>query len=255
MKISIASYAFHGLVAEGKMDVFGYLESCKYRYGLASADIWNGMLPSTDVDYLKKVKDALEERELVLANLCVDRAHIWENDPEAREKNYQNAWAHLRAAEMLGAKTIRIDAGSRDPEFSNEQFDLVVKRYKEYAQFAYDHGFKIGPENHWGPERKPATLQRIFEAVDSLAFGLLLHVRGWDDDDPDACDARFASRVMHTHFAWAIVESQLEAKMQLLKQADYQGYWGVEYHAGKNEYSQVGVQVAKVRDVLARWRA
>jgi len=33
-----------------------------------------------------------------------------------------------------------------------------------------------------------------------------------------------------------------------------QGYWCVEHHSGKNEYPEVGIQVAKVRDVLERWR-
>ncbi|TFH16903.1 MAG: hypothetical protein E4H02_04320 [Lentisphaerales bacterium] len=28
MKISIASYAFHGLLSEGKMDVFNYSKAC-----------------------------------------------------------------------------------------------------------------------------------------------------------------------------------------------------------------------------------
>ena len=42
LKISILSYSFRGLLAAGKMDVFGYLESCKYRYGLDAADLWNG---------------------------------------------------------------------------------------------------------------------------------------------------------------------------------------------------------------------
>ena len=39
----------------GRMDVFGYLESCKYRYGLSAADIWNGFLVSTDDDYIQKI--------------------------------------------------------------------------------------------------------------------------------------------------------------------------------------------------------
>lgn len=132
------------------MDLFGYLESSKYRYHLCSADIWNGMMLSTKDDYLVKVKDALQERELELANLCVDGAqmcaHIWEDDAEVRDQHYKNALAHLHAAELLGARTIRIDAGGRDENWSEEQFDLIVKRYREYAQRAYDNGYKVGPQ-------------------------------------------------------------------------------------------------------------
>lgn len=42
MRISILSYSFRGLLEAGMMDVFGYLETCKYRYGLDAADIWRG---------------------------------------------------------------------------------------------------------------------------------------------------------------------------------------------------------------------
>ena len=247
MKITIASYAFHGLARQGMMDIYGYLESCKYRYGLDTADIWNGMLDSTDEAYLLKVKEALDERELTLVNLCVDRAHIWDDDTDVRESNYHNALAHLRAAEILGAQTVRIDAGSRDPEFSAEQFDLVVTRYQEYAQWADDHGFRMGPENHWGPEAVPATMVRICQAVDHPAFGVLLHLK----DDGDGLMAPWA---MHTHISWNITEGPLEDKMALLRDAGYAGYWGIEYHAAENEYSQVAEQVARVRDVLNRWR-
>jgi sugar phosphate isomerase/epimerase len=247
MRITVASYAFHGLARRGMMDVYGYLEACKYRYGLSSADIWNGMLQSTEEAYLRQVREGLDERELTLVNLCVDKAHIWDDDTSIRESNYRNALAHLRAAEILGAQTVLIDAGSRDPEFSPEQFDLVVRRFGEYAQWAQDHGFRVGPENHWGPEAVPATMVRICQAVDHPAFGVLLHFKGDDD-------GLMAPWAMHTHISWGITEGPLEAKMALLRDAGYDGYWGIEYHSAEHEYSQVAVQVARVRDVLERWR-
>lgn len=248
MKISIASYAFHGLLKEGKMDLFGYLETCRYRYHLRSADIWNGMLAGTDDEYLAKVKDALDERELVLANLCVDGAHVWEDDPDAREKNHANALAHLHAGEVLGARTVRIDAGVRADTFTDEQFDHIVKRFGEYAERARDGGYKVGPENHWGAEVVPENMKRICEAVDHPAFGVLLHFRG---NEGDKVMARWA---MHTHVPWNITEGNLAESMTMLRDAGYEGYWGVEHHTGRNEYAEVAVQVARVRDVLDRWR-
>jgi len=248
MKTSIASYAFYGLLREGKIDLFGYLESCKYRYGLRTADIWNGMLVSTEEGYLNKVKDALDERELTLVNLCVDGAHIWEDDADVREQNYQNALAHLRAAEILGARTIRIDAGVRAETFTDEQFDWIVKRFKEYAQRAHEGGYMVGPENHWGAEMVPANMKRICEAVDSPAFGVLLHFKRIEGD------AVMAPWAMHAHIAWNITEGCLGESMAMLRDAGYEGYWGVEHHTGENEYTEVAIQLAKVQDVLDRWR-
>ncbi len=161
MNLAIASYAFHGLLRDGTIDLFGYLESCRYRYGLRTADIWNGMLRGTDMDYLVRVKQALVERDLVLVNLCVDGPHIWEDDPAVREQHYQTALTYLQVAEYLGAKTLRIDAGGRDDDWTPEQFDLIVQRFGEYARRAYESGFKVGPENHWGAEVVPANMRRL----------------------------------------------------------------------------------------------
>lgn len=247
--VSIASYAFHGLLREGAIDVFAYLETVKYRYD-AQADIWNGMLPTTDREFLLKVRRALDERGLELANLCVDGAHIWEDDPDRREANYRNALAHLEAGEILGAKTVRIDAGGAHDAhtFTTEQMDLIVKRYREFAHRASQGGYRVGPENHWGPEVVPENMVAICKEVDHPAFGVLLHFRG------DPGDREMAPWAMHTHLAWQITEGPLEASMGMLRDAGYQGYWGIEHHTGRNEYAEVAVQVARVRAVLDRWR-
>ena len=258
MKLSVLSYSFRGLLGEGKMDLFGYLESCKHRYGLGAADIWNGFFASTDDDYLKKVKDALGERELELADLCVDRAHVWDDDPEIREKNQQNALTYLKVAEVLGARFVRIDAGSRREQWSDAEFDFIVANYKQYCQIAHDAGFRMGAENHWGPEKSWTNLKRLIDAVDHPAFGISCHINGWagTQEEKDEADRLVAPWVSHTHFPWNITESPvLEEKMKNLRDAGYPGYYSAEHHSAKDEYAEVAVQLAKIKAVLDRWRA
>ena len=245
MNVAIASYSFHGLLRDGAIDLFGYLESCRYRYQLHTADIWNGMLAGTDDAYLAKVRRALDERELTLVNLCVDGPHIWEDDPAVREQHYQDALAYLRAARTLGARTLRIDAGVREEQFTDEQFEGIVRRFREYAQFAYDNGFRVGPENHWGAEVVPENMRRLCEAVDHPGFGVLLHFRG-------AGDELVAPWAMHTHLSWDAVENHLAASVGVLRAVGYQGCWSVEHHSGANEYTEVAIQLAKLRDLLSR---
>lgn len=258
MRISTLSYSFHGLLREGKMDIFGFLETCKYRYQLDAADLWNGFLTSTEESYLKKVRDGLDERELIVPNLAVDDAHIWENDPARRTKHYESAMAHLNAGRILGVRFVRIDAGGarQDKEWTSEQFDLIVKRYREYAQYAYDHGFKAGSESHWGPENYWPTMQKLYKAVDHPGFGICCHIGSWQgtQEEKDIADRESAPWVVHTHIAWNITEGPLVEKMTNLRKAGYQGYYSVEHHSGKEEYAEVAVQLAKVRAVLQSWR-
>src|SRR5688572_18472436 len=108
MNISIASFSFHGALAAGTIDVFGYLEACRYRYHLDTADIWNGLLGSEemqlDKDRLRKVRRAMDERNLTCVNYHADGCHPWEDDADTRQKHKELAYRHLEAAEILGAK-------------------------------------------------------------------------------------------------------------------------------------------------------
>ncbi|MBO1004003.1 sugar phosphate isomerase/epimerase family protein [Pseudogracilibacillus auburnensis] len=246
MKYTIASFSFHGMLNEGKMDIFGYLESVKYRYHLNVADIWNMMLTSFDEDYLKKVREALDEKEMYVANLCVDDAEVWDTDPEARERFYQNALKNLHVAKILGAQTVRIDMGGKEAEMTDEQFEYTVMRYKEYCEIAQENGFMVGPENHWGASRIPENIRKVFEAVNHPAFGILLHFDNWDVDKENG-DLLCAQYAFHTHLAaWVIPDC--EEKLKLLQKVGYKGHLGIEHHSGKNEYSQVEWQLATARN-------
>jgi len=264
VKISIASFSFHGLRQEGKIDAFGYLESVKYRYRLNAADFWNYIIGSDDEGVIRKVRQALDEREMTVANYHVDGVHVWEADPEARERNYRGALHHLRLAAILGAETVRFDTGGPvslgtgnafDPAnarvpMTEEQFDTLVKRYQEYARFAGDHGFRVGPENHWGFSLIADNMERLAKAVDHPAYGVLLHIGHWEDGDEEGGDRRMAPWAMHTHVDARITQTCLAERIKILRNAGYQGYWGVEHHSGKNEYREVAYQLAAVERAL-----
>lgn len=259
MNISIASYSFHGLIAAGMMDIFGYLETCKYRYHLTTADIWNGLLGRDEKvylqdDFLKKVKAAMAERELTLVNYHADGCHPWEDDSAEREKNYRSALAHLRAGRLLGAKTVRIDAGGHGHAWSNEQFDLIVQRFREYAKLGWEWGCRVGPESHWGAELVPDNMERLARAVDHPGFGILLHVGHWENAPEEEGDRRLAPFAAHTHVDARITRTRLESAMRLLLDAGYKGCWGVEHHSAQNEYAEVAYQLSEVRRVLEKMR-
>lgn len=267
-KISILSYSFLGLFRAGKIDVFGYLESCRHRYGLDAANIWNGMLASTEEDYVKKVREALDERNLTLCVLTTDSTHVWDPDPSVRAKNKANALAHLNAARILGAEFVRVDAGGPAANdrtspaakaWSNEAFDGIVAAFRQYSQYAADHGFKVGPENHWGPEGIWPNMQKLYKAIaPHPGFGLSVHMSQWQGtpQEKDLADKESAPWVVAVHMDNNTCSGPLAEKMSLLRDAGYKGWYVVENHSGgQNEYSMTGIQVAQARAVLQSWRA
>ena len=50
-----------------------------------------------------------------------------------------------------------------------------------------------------------------------------------------------------------ISENQLEESLTMLHDTGYTGCYSIEHHSGQNEYSEVAIQLAKVRDLIGRW--
>jgi len=263
LRVSMLSYSFHGLVAAGMMDIFHFFETCKYRYGLDAADLWNGMFPSLEDDFIDKVYSALEDRQLVVPNIAVDGAHIMPagNDDAAKLRSLQDRY--MQIAKRLGVGFVRFDAGPymlngrKDTDgWTNEEFDYIVKRYRELAQFAYDNGFKVGAEVHWGPEHVWTHMEKLIKAVAHKGFGICMHFGGWSGsyEENRAAEKAAAPYVCHTHIPWDVCEDpDLPARLAVLRDANYQGYYSIEQHSGQNEYNLVEAQLGKVKAVLTSW--
>jgi len=249
-KTAIASYSFHGLLGQGKCDVFNYLNMLRYRYNISNADIWTGFIPTLDEDFIAKVKDTLDRNSLSLANLCVDGPHVWVDDPEKREAHRLQMLEYIKAADKLGAKTIRIDFGGTEGHtMPEEAFEYIVKTYREYCGICYDLGMKIGPENHWGWDRVPEYLEKVKNAVDHPAYGHLYHLRNFYDE-PEKGEALAISYAMHTHIHAGSMPYAKEV-IRKLALSGYEGVYSAEHHSGKLECERVEWQIATVRGLIA----
>jgi sugar phosphate isomerase/epimerase len=260
MNISIASFSYHGALAEGTLDVFGYLEACRYRYHLNTADIWNGLLGSDvevqlDHDRLRKVRWAMEERDLVCVNYHADGCHPWEDDVEARARHRDLAYRHLKAAEILGAQTVRIDTGGREREWSNEEFDFIAEAFRGFAEYAGAAGFKVGPETHWGATNYPDNMLKLHAAVASPHYGILLHMGKDTWTSPSDYDRALAPIAIHTHIDQKTCYERIDDALAILLESGYEGALGVEHHTGKNELAEVEVQIGLVRRALSHMRS
>ncbi|MDR1880715.1 MAG: sugar phosphate isomerase/epimerase [Tannerellaceae bacterium] len=263
LRISMLSYSFHGLVGAGMMDIFHYFETCKYRYGLDAADLWNGMITSTDDAFIDKVHTALEDRQLVVPNIAVDGTTIMQVEGEDPAQNRVMQDRYMQIAKRLGIGFLRFDAGPRmlngrkDIDgWTAQEFDFIVKRYKELAKQAHDDGFKVGAEVHWGPERCWVHMEKLIKAVDHPGFAICMHFGGWHGTREEvlAAEKAAAPYVAHTHIPWNVCEDpDLHKRLAVLRDAGYAGYYSVEHHSGKNEYNMVEAQLGKVKAVLTNW--
>jgi sugar phosphate isomerase/epimerase len=263
LRISMLSYSFHGLVAAGMMDIFHFFETCKYRYGLDAADLWNGMIASTDDEFVDKVHSALEDRRLVVPNIAVDGTTIIQAEGEDAAVHRAMQDRYMQIARRWGVGFVRFDAGasrrkdSKDIDgWTEREFDFIVKRYRELAQFAHDNGFRTGAEVHWGPERCWVHMEKLIRAVAHPGFAICMHFGGWYGTTGEvlAAEKAAAPYVAHTHIPWNVCEDpNLHKRLAVLRDAGYTGYYSVEHHSGKNEYNMVEAQLGKVKAVLTNW--
>src|SRR5690625_3278008 len=228
-------------------------------------DLWNGtfanieeplLLPPND-DYIQKMREALDEKKMTLVNIAVDGAGLWHNDPEIRKQFYENALAHLKMGEVLGAESVRIDTGTAGEwgtlDMSDEMFEYVVNCFKEFSEIAAKAGFMVGPENHMGPSISAKKLKRIAEAVDHPNFGILVHLGRWPEDEPNG-DELVIPYAYHVHVdPWFLKDEERAVEvMRMLKDQGYEGAWGVEYNAKGNQFAETGWVVAHTEKLLAQ---
>jgi hypothetical protein len=98
----------------------------------------------------------------------------------------------------------------------------------------------------------PGTLQKLCEAVDHPAFGVLLHAGRWAGPGAEDGDTAVLPWTMHTHFTPASSDSALYKTMTALREAGYQGCYSVEMNTLR--YTEVALMLARIRDVEAQWR-
>lgn len=253
MSYSIGSWSFHALYDSGQMNIFGYLESLAHRYDVRHADIWNGMLLTTDDAYIALLERTLREEELTVACLAVDGANVWHKDPDIAQHQHKVALRYLDIARRLRVQTVRIDMGVMTPDITEEQFAHLVTRYSQYAAFAQDYGFRIGPQTHQPASQVAANLTRLSQALSTPAFGVVLDVSRWHEQ-PEAGDREAAPYTMHVHFDRAFVDlfgQPLLDKVRLLKTAGYEGCWSLEFRGGEREYIEVALDLAAIRRAVS----
>src|SRR5215218_2595419 len=178
MDIRICSYSFHRQLASGKQDIFGFITACR-ELGATQLDPWNAHLadikagdtnprPSLSVgenEYLARVEAAADESGLPWGTLAVDGAHIYDPDSAVRAANRLRAYRWIDVADRLGCEQVRIDAGGPE-EMPDDVFKVIIEGYNDLIARAKDKGIEIITENHWGPTKIPANVERMMQNIE-----------------------------------------------------------------------------------------
>ncbi len=248
MDIGICSYSFHRQLASEKQDIFGFITACR-ELGCTQLDPWNAhlsvikqgdaqpspewALSAEENAYLDRIEAAADESGLPWGTLAVDGAHLYDADEAVRAANRARAYRWLEVADRLGCEQVRIDAGGPE-EMPDDAFRVIVDGYNDLIARAKDKGIEIITENHFGPSRIPANVERMMTEIQGLGF--LYDTHNWKPELLDEGRQRTAKYATATHvktFAWDEQGNETsgakpEEAIRLLLASGYAGAWGVE---------------------------
>ncbi|MBI1918046.1 MAG: sugar phosphate isomerase/epimerase [Planctomycetes bacterium] len=165
-------------------------------------------------------------------------------------------WAE-RAA-ILGAKTVRIFAGSVPKGDTEEKARRrCVAAIEEACDHAAKFGVFLGLENHGGLTATCDQILAIVKAVRHDWFGVNLDTGNFHTQDPYADLARLAPYAVTVQIKTEIQragrrkeDADLKRLLDILRAADYRGYVALEYEAAEDPKTAVPRHVETLRKLV-----
>lgn len=149
-------------------------------HGISTLEICHFHLPSTEGDYLARLRASLEESGVELWSLLVDGGDL-NGAHAARDFDWIARW--FGVAEDLGAHNVRVIAGQGAPTEGN--LAQSISMLKELAATAGRCGVRLMTENWFATLSTPADVHHLFSQLDGQ-LDLCLDFGNWDDH-PDKC--------------------------------------------------------------------
>lgn len=261
MKLGLCTWSYNRTFASGKIDLEKLLHVCADELKIGGIDIIDVHFKSQDPDYLLKIKKLATDLHLTISAVSPGNSFGKDNEKDEKaEVEKIKGWTDI--AYMLGSPNLRIFAGWAPRERHNELWPKVVKSIKECALYAAKKGITLAIESHNGGGYLPTSIEtlRLLEDVNSPWVKLNLDTGNYQD--PDMYDALRKSMPHATHMHAKIhrlskngdeLEFDYGKIMTILKEANYRGFFNVEYEGKEDEIEYVPKSFEMIRRFMKKY--
>lgn len=142
--------------------------------GFDTLEICQFHIPENTPSYLERLKEALGEAGVGLANMPVDIGNISDTNPAYREEDLARIEEWFRAAATLGSAMVRVNASGFGGTVA--PLEVTVESYRRLGEAAAALGMQLLIENHGGITDDPEVIVRLVEAVGPSRLKVLLDV-------------------------------------------------------------------------------
>ncbi len=240
-EISLAEWSLHRTIFGGKLNHLDFAKTAKEEFGIEGVEYVNQFFKdkANDQKYLGDMKQRAADLGVKNLLIMVDgEGALGDPDDARRTQAVENHYKWVEAAKFLGCHSVRVNAASSGPY--EEQLKLAADGLRRLSEFAGKHGLNVIVENHGGLSSNGKWLAAVMEKVGRDNCGTLPDFGNFHDYDryqgvKDLMPYAKAVSAKSHDFDDQGNETRTDyfKIMQIVLDAGYHGYVGIEYEGGK----------------------
>lgn len=276
LKTSLAQWSLHKTIFAGKIDNLDFAKTAKQEFDIHAIEYVNQFFKdkAEDQAYLTEMKKRAADEGVASLLIMIDReGNLGDADAGKRQTAVENHFKWVTAAKFLGCHSIRVNAASSGTY--DEQIERAADGLRKLTEFADPHGINVIVENHGGLSSNGAWLASVIKKVDHPRcgtlpdfgnFGIDRNKGEWYDRYqgvrelmPFAKAVSFKTHDFDDDRPFVTIdtrwnqETDILKMMQIVKEAGYSGYIGIEYEGSKlDEYAGIRRSKQILDQVLAK---
>jgi sugar phosphate isomerase/epimerase len=261
IKLSLAAYSFNRHMAlKGKtrptMTMDDFVDFA-VGIGLDAIEPTAYYFPETTRDYFTKFRGRCTRLGLDVSGTAIGN-DFCKTDPAELRKQIDSTKQWIENASWIGAKTIRIFAGSvAKGDSEDKAIPRCVEAIEEVCDYSSKFGIYLALENHGGITATPEQMLRIVTAVKSRWFGVNLDTANFQTPDPYADLAKIAPYAVVVQLKTEVhpkgkpkEDADLKRLLDILREVNYRGYVALEYEAAEEPKTAVPKAIEALRRLI-----
>ena len=254
-KISLAEWSLHRALQSKKIDHLDFISLTKTEFGLDAVEYVNSFFfdKAQDQNYLNKMKVRASDHGVKsLLIMCDNEGNLGDPDRSKRNKAVENHYKWAEAAKFLDCHSIRVNARSDNSLSYQEQMDLAADGLSKLIEFCNKMDLNTIVENHGGLSSNGAWLSSLMKKINHPRAGTLPDFGNFLINNDEWYD-RYKGVDELMPFAKAVsakshefdsngneVRTDYKKMMEIVLDAGYNGYVGIEYEGDKHsEYEGI----------------
>lgn len=229
-------------------------------HGVPGAEVTSYYFPpNVDAKFLLDLRHRAFIRGVQLTGTAIGNTWALPKGDKLNEQiAYTKQWIDYCA--IMGAPHIRVFAGGPPKGMDFEEaMTNCIATYQECLDYAATKGIFLGMENHHGLVTEPDNFLRIMKGVNSPWAGINWDSGNFNTEDPYADLEKIAPYAVNVQLKMEIKRkgaaksepSDLPRVIKILKDANYQGWFTLEYEVDADPFVEIPKILATLRPMIA----